>query len=157
MPDEKLRTLELIGELVDMGERSSRFWKSFNRIVLPANAFGNLVRRLVDEIPVDIKKAKELIEERERLMDEAVARSERIVDEAVGEAQKLLDESEVVRKAERVAAKLREDADTYVITTLERLEDTLAEILSEIKKGQNELIATMEKRRESLGIGDESG
>ena len=150
MPDDKLRTLELIGELVDMGERSSRVWRTFNKIVIPASAFENLVRRLVDEIPVDMKKAKELLDERERLMDEAVARSERLVDEAAGAAEKLLDESELVRKAERIAAKLREDADTYVMTTLEKLEDRLAEILTDIKKGQNELLGQMAKRRENI-------
>ena len=147
MPDDKLRSLDILRNLIDMASRSPRFWRSFNRIVVPARAFENLLENLVEEVPIDIRKAQEMLDERDRLMDEAVARSEKIVDEAASEAQKLLDESEIMRKAKRMAQTMREEADRYVLETLENVEDMVAGILTKLKKAQTDLVSGMELRR----------
>ena len=134
-----------------MASRSPRFWRNFNRTVLPARAFENLLEDLVEEVPIDIRKAQEMLEERDRFMDEAIARSEKIVDEAVGEAQKMLDDSEITRKAKRTSATMRDEADRYVLETLENLEDHIARVLNQLKKAQTDLITEMEHRQHEAG------
>jgi hypothetical protein len=150
MPDDRLRSLENLERLVEIAARSSKFWRNFNRIVLPAKEFETLLESFIEEIPMDIRKAKEMLDARDRLMEEAIARSEKIVDEAAGEAGRLLDESEIVRKARRTAAALREEADRYVLETLERLEDNMAVILKNLKKAQSDLVSEMETRRRDI-------
>ena len=150
MADEKLRSLENVEKLVEMAARSSRFWRNIDRIVLPGKEFEALLERLVEEIPVDVKKAREMLSERDKLMEDAVAKSEKIVDDAVEEAGKLLDDSEIIRKAKRTAYSIREEADRYAVETLERLEDNVADILSIIKKAQSDLIAEMDRRRKEI-------
>jgi len=148
MADDKLRSLELVEKLIEMASKSPAFWRNFGRIVLPAKDLQALLERLVEELPVDITKAKEMLIERDRFMEEAVARSEKIVDDAAEEAGKLLDDSEITARAKKTSAKLRAEADQYVIETLEKLEDTMAGLLTNIKTAQSELINSMERRRE---------
>ncbi len=151
MPDEKLRSLDIVERIVEMASNSPKFWRNFNRIVLPAKAFENVLEDLLEEMPVDIRKAQEMLAQRDKLMEEAISRSERIIDEAAGEAERLLDDSEITRKARKISSALREEADRYVLETLEKLEDHMASVLSRIKKAQNELIGEMEHRQKNSG------
>lgn len=148
MFDEKLRSMEIVEKLIELASRSSSFWRNFGRIVIPANQFESLLKQLVDELPIDLKKAEEMLAERDRLMEEAVARSEKIVDDAAEEAGRLLDESEIVAKARKSSMIIRNEADQYVVETLENLEDQVAELLTRIKKAQLDLVNDMERRRE---------
>ena len=147
MVDYKLRSLEIIKQMISVVARSSGFWRRFNKLVLPATEFEGLLKRLVDEIPVDLKKASDMLEEKEGFREEAIAEREKVVDDAIEEAGKLVSESEIIARARAISQTMRDESDKYVVESLESLEDQIAQILSRIKKAQSELIADMESRR----------
>jgi hypothetical protein len=155
MTDEKLRSLELLNELIELASKSGRFWRTFGRVVLPVKEFESILERLVEETPIDMKKAQEMLAQRDNLMSDALAKSEKIIDDAIEEASRLVDESEIAKKAKKVAISLRDESDKYVIESLEKFEDHIADLLSQVKKAQSNLISEMERRREEeLKSGD---
>ena len=97
-------------------------------------------------IPDEVKKAKRINQERDRIIAQANEESTRIIDLGKEEAQQLAGETEIVKqaqaraativeRAQREADALKVDADDYTIQVLSKLEEDLAKALSIVRNG----------------------
>ena len=97
-------------------------------------------------IPEEVKKAQQLLSQRDRVMAQAQEESNRTLDLAREKAVGLIKKDNVVQEAERRAEQIlaqaradteatRQDADEYVVETLSRLQDELTRSLNQVNNG----------------------
>lgn len=103
-------------------------------------------------IPEEVKKAKRINQERDRIIAQANEEADRIVQLGREEADRLADNNEVtkaaqtrattiVERAQREAEALKLDADDYTTQVLGKLEEDLAKALSIVRNGLMKLNA----------------
>ncbi|MFL5588141.1 MAG: hypothetical protein ACJ8DI_10850 [Ktedonobacteraceae bacterium] len=130
----------------------------------------NIVDQMRTSIPDEIKQARRVIQEKERILAQAQADAstllarareeteramnrEGLLRAAEARSQEMVQQAEehsqaVVRRAEEQNERLKTDADTYVAETLRNLKDHLASIEMDISRS----ILSIEKGLESLEI-----
>lgn len=108
-------------------------------------------------VPADIQEARQLLQQRDGIMEEALVQAKKItaaaeeefkarvresaiVKAAQASAQQILGEAErkaetVRADAERVARTRKEDADKYTLAVLRKLDEQLSAFLASIRKG----------------------
>ena len=105
-------------------------------------------------IPEEVKKAQQLLSQRDRVMAQAQEEANRTLDLAREKAEALVKKDSVTQEAERRADQIinqarveaeatRQDADDYVIDTLARLQEELERALNQARNG----IRTLEEER----------
>jgi vacuolar-type H+-ATPase subunit E/Vma4 len=115
-------------------------------------------------VPEEVRAAKRINAEGERIIEKAQEEAERIVARAQEQAAFLIDERgltqsadaqsrEIIGDAHRDADEIRRGADEYAVSVLVSLEGDVVKTLQSIKKG----IALLDERRASLGIDADAG
>lgn len=114
------------------------------------------VLELIDQmrvsIPDEVKKAQQIVNQRDKIMAQAQEEADRTVKLAQEKAGQLVERevlveqaklraAEVLRQAQADADGIRADADDYVLDTLTRLEAETARSLQQIRNGINKLRA----------------
>jgi len=105
-------------------------------------------------IPEEVKKAQQLLVQRDRVMAQAQEESNRTLDLAREKAEGLINKDNIVQEAQRRAEQIlvqaradaeatRHDADDYVIETLNHLQEELERSLNQVRNG----IRTLEEER----------
>jgi vacuolar-type H+-ATPase subunit H len=116
------------------------------RVVLDEERFLDIVDQMRVTIPEEIKKAKRVQQERERIIAQANEEAGRIVSLAQEEAGKLISDHETVKaadaraavileRAQNQAGQIRKDADDYVVEVLSQLEYELDGLLTTVRNG----------------------
>jgi cell division septum initiation protein DivIVA len=124
--------------------------------VIPREEALNLVRQIREALPAEHQQAREVMDERERILTEAHEKSGFIVEQAREERKRLLMRSEVVQAAEaeahRVlteaqasAEKLAHEADDYADAKLASVEIVLNKLLRTIGRGREQLRRRLEQ------------
>ena len=127
------------------------------------NAALGLIDELRVAVPEEVRAAKRINAEGERIMEKAQEEAERIVARAQEQAAFLIDERgltqvaeaqsrEIVNAAHSDADEIRRGADEYAVSVLVGLEGDVVTTLQSIKKG----IALLDERRASIEA-DEAG
>ena len=109
-------------------------------------------------IPEEVKKAKRINQERDRIVAQANEEGTRIIELAKEEADRLVGENEItkaaqmrastiVERAQREAEVLKEEADDYTLQVLGKLDDDLTKALSIVRNG----LLKMDAERASPG------
>ena len=135
----------------------SRRMPLVNQIMIKESDILNIVDQLRTTIPDEIKVARRIIQEKERILAQAQADASTLLARAQEEREQAIKREgllqaagersqEIVRGAQAQAEKLKDDADAYVAETLRALRDHLASI--EIIVGRS--ILSIEKGLESL-------
>ncbi len=135
------------------------------RVIVDEERFLDLVDQMRVSIPDEIKKARRVQQERERIIAQANEEAGRIVNLSQEEAGNLISEHEVVKAAEaRVAVileraqnearQIRKDADDYVTEALGQLEYQLDGLLTTVRNG---LRRVQQSRRSSAAPRDKAG
>jgi hypothetical protein len=154
---------------------SSRRMPLFNQIMIKEVDILNVVDQMRTSIPDEIKQARRIIQEKERILAQAQADASTLLAKAREEteramnregllraaetrSQELVRQAEeqsrtVIEKAEEHSEQLKVDADNYVAETLRNLKDHLAGIEMDISR----TILSIEKGLESLDIEEEEG
>jgi vacuolar-type H+-ATPase subunit E/Vma4 len=125
--------------------------------VLDQNAALGLIDELRVAVPEEVRAAKRINSEGERIMEKAQDEAERIVAKAQEQAAFLIDERGLTQAAEALsgqiiadahadADEIRRGADEYAVGVLVGLEGDVVKTLQSIKKG----IALLDERRASL-------
>jgi vacuolar-type H+-ATPase subunit H len=120
------------------------------KTVVNDDVFFDIVDQMRISIPEEVKRAKELLQDRENVLAEATKNAERVVDEAQGKAARLVDEHDITTsaqaeadrikaEAEREAAEIRKGADDYAMGVLSELESRLSSLLRLSSNGLKEL------------------
>ena len=97
-------------------------------------------------IPDEVKKAKQLLSQRDRVMAQAQEESNRTLELAREKADGLVNKDGIVQEAERRSEQIirqaradaeatRYEADDYVVATLNRLQDELTRSLNQVNNG----------------------
>ena len=105
-------------------------------------------------IPEEVKKAQQLLSQRDRIMAQAQEEANRTIELAREKADGMVNKDGVVQEAQRRAEQIlvqarsdaeatRHDADDYVLETLGRLQDEMERTLMQVKNG----IRTLEEER----------
>jgi cell division septum initiation protein DivIVA len=125
--------------------------------VVDQNAALGLIDELRVAVPEEVRAAKRINSEGERIIEKAQEEAERIVARAQEQAAFLIDErgltqaaekqsQEIIDEAHRDADEIRRGADEYAVGVLVGLEGDVVNTLQSIKKG----IALLDERRASI-------
>jgi len=153
--------LHLVDRLEELINNSRPIWFTHN-VVVDEDRLLDLIDQMRVAIPEEVKKAQQLLAQRDRIMAQAqeeanrtlaIARekSEQLVarDAIVQAAQGRADQILVQARAE--AGHIRSEADDYVIDTLRRLEIELDRSLTQVRNG----VITLENERQAIRAPEE--
>ena len=138
--------LHLVDRLEELVVTESRQIPLTDRVAVDEERFLDIVDQMRVSIPEEIKKAKRIQQERERIIAQANEEAGRIVSLAKEEADNLVLNDEVAKAAEARAAvivdraqnearQIRKDADDYVLEVLTQLEYQLDGLLTTVRNG----------------------
>ena len=144
-----MELLSVINELEELIETSGRIPLT-RKVLVDEERILDILDRIRTILPDDVRKAKWVVQEREKVMEEAHKEAERILEEARKEAERRAEESEVVRqakeraeailgKAEQVAREIKLGTREYADGILAKLEERLDKITREVQQGRAEL------------------
>src|SRR6266536_2003054 len=135
-----------------------------NQILIKEGDILNIVDQMRTSIPDEIKQARRIIQEKERILAQAQADATTLLTRAREETERAMNREgllraaearsqELVRQAEEHGEQLKNEADNYVAETLRNLKDHLASIEMDISR----TILSIDKGLESLEIPEEEG
>jgi hypothetical protein len=111
-------------------------------------------------IPEEIKTARRLNQDRERITQQAEAEAGRIIQEAGESAQRLVDDQDIIQKAqvkaqeliaraEQEAEDIRAGADEYALEVLKALESHMQRTIETVRRGIGTLETSIEESQAS--------
>lgn len=114
-----------------------------------------VLEELRNELPVDLRKAVALLQERDQILETGRKEAERIIAEGEAEHRRLVSIHEVTVSAQHEAARLvgearaetqrlRDEVDDYVDTALANFEQFLTRALASIERGRDKMHALRE-------------
>src|SRR5690606_3027101 len=86
----------------------------FNKLIIDEEKLFSLLDNLRSSLPEEINEAKNIVLNKELIMNNAAKRGKEIVFEAEERAKKLLDNSELLRKTQEEADLIKKDAYTDI-------------------------------------------
>lgn len=149
--------LHLVDRLETLINKSWRIPFTSN-VVIQEETFLEIIDQMRIAIPDEVKRARQLGAERERLIEQAQREADRIIAQAQEQINALIDQQEVVRQAEqkaqallaeanRSAELIRADADAYVVEVLSNLEEELLRLITTVRNGIHKLERSASQRR----------
>ena len=117
-----------------------------SNVVIQEDAFLDIIDQMRISIPEEVKQARRVTAERERVLEQAQEEADRVVAMAHEQAGNLADDHEIMKaayakadeiiaQAHRSAEGIRADADTYVMEVLSNLEEQLMRLLTTVRNG----------------------
>ena len=141
---EVLNALEKAEDLIEKG------WSAFGISVVNKNEMLELLKEIRVKLPDEVKQAKWIKEERQRILLEAQKESETIVKEAENRIASMVDETEITRKAydqanetiinaQKTAREIRAGSLDYADEILAKLQDNLKDTYLLLNKNREEI------------------
>lgn len=117
-----------------------------SNVVIQEDAFLDIIDQMRVSIPEEVKQAKRVSAERERVLEQAQEEADRIVGLAQEQVSSLADDHEIVKaayvqaeeiiaQAHRSAQGVKSEADSYVMEVLSGLEEDLMRLLTTVRNG----------------------
>ena len=158
---EALNLLDKLESLVSGGARVPLT----SRSIVDEQEFIDLLDQIRSSIPEEVRQAKRVSQEREKVILQAQAEADKIINTAREQATALLEENELVRQARdqanayvqdalQRAEDVRRGADEYALAALDELEQHLTRLLATIRKGKATLERSLQSPPEGLGSAD---
>lgn len=137
--------LHLIDRLEELFNQSRPIWFTHN-VIVDEDRMLDLIDQMRVAIPEEVKKAQQLMAQRDRLLAQAQEEANRTLAIAREKSEQLVERDAIVQaaqaRAEQILAQARADvedtrheADDYVLETLRRLEMELDRNLSQVRNG----------------------
>jgi vacuolar-type H+-ATPase subunit H len=119
-------------------------------VLLDEQRLWDVIDQMRIAIPEEVKRAKRINQERERIIAQAHEESERIIEQARERAREMIADhalaeeakaraAEVINRAGQEAENIRADADDYVLQVLNDLDNSLTKTLSVVRNGLTKL------------------
>lgn len=116
------------------------------RVMIDEQRAWEIIDQMRVTIPEEVKKARRITQEHDRVVAQANEEGARIIDLAKEEAERLVSEHEItkaaqtrantiIERAQREAEALKLDADDYTVQVLSKLEEDLAKALGVVRNG----------------------
>ena len=117
-----------------------------SNLVIDEDAFLDVIDQMRISIPEEVKQAKRLAAERDRVLDQSRQEADRIVATAQQQVVSLTSEHEVVKSAQEIAEEIiaeanrsagevRAEADVYVMDVLSDMEEQLLRLITTVRNG----------------------
>ena len=137
--------LHLVDRLEELFNESRPIWLTHS-VIVDEDRMLDLIDQMRVAIPEEIKKAQQIITQRDRIMAQSKEEANRTLALAREKAEKQLQDDEIIESAKKRAADIieeahkeaaitRSEADKYIFDTLSRLEINLDRLLSQIRNG----------------------
>lgn len=155
---EALNLLDRLESLVSGGARVPLT----SRSIVDEQEFIDLLDQIRASIPEEVRQAKRVSQEREKVILQAQSEADKIINTARDQAETLLQENELVRQAHEQAnayvqdalaraEEVRRGADEYALAALDELEQHLTRLLATIRKGKATLERSLQSPPEGVG------
>ena len=120
------------------------------RVLVDEDRLLDLLDRIRTMLPEEIRQAKWIIQEREKVLHETKKEAGRIMEDVQKQMERRMDESEIARSArlkaeetinaaEKIAREIKQSARDYADELLGELEKKIDVIVNEIQDGRSEL------------------
>lgn len=137
--------LHLVDRLEELLNRSRPFPLTHN-VIVDEDKMLDLIDQMRVAIPDEVKKAQQVLAQRDRILAQAQEEANRTLAIAREKSEQLVERDAIVQAAQARAEQIvnqaraeientRHDADDYVIETLTRLEMELDRTLSQVRNG----------------------
>ena len=137
--------LHLVDRLEELFNESRPIWLTHS-VIVDEDRMLDLIDQMRVAIPEEIKKAQQIITQRDRIMAQAKEEANRTLALARDKAEKQLQDDEIIESAKKRAAEIieeahkeaaitRGEADKYILDTLTGLEINLDRLLSQVRNG----------------------
>jgi cell division septum initiation protein DivIVA len=137
--------LHLVDRLEELFNNSKPIPLSRN-VVVDENSFMDIIDQMRISIPDEIKKAQQVIAQKDRILAQAQEEANRTVALAREKSEKMVEKSEIYQAAQVKIEELSEqariesaqtqaEADRYVVETLGGLERELKHVLQQVQNG----------------------
>ena len=136
----------LIDELEAMIAEAKRVPFGRKLMVDEARAL-ELVDRLRSALPAEVRQAHRILDEKERIMDDARERAHRMLHERGLMAELDVQRERMIAQAEREAERIKAEGDAYVRTVLTGLAERLSKIQASVNNGIEALDAPQDEER----------
>jgi cell division septum initiation protein DivIVA len=141
--------LHLVDRLEELFNESRPIWLTHS-VVVDEDRMLDLIDQMRVAIPEEIKKAQQIIAQRDRILAQAKEEANRTISLAREKAEKQMENNEliqaarskadqIVNQAHQEAGMTQQEADQYVIDALANLEGQLAGLLNQVRNGINTL------------------
>jgi len=141
--------LSALNELEELIETSGKIPLT-RKVMVNEDRMLDLLDRIRTTIPEEIRQAKWIIQEREKVMNDSQKEASRLLEDAQKQVDRQADQSEIARKAKEIADEivaraedkaneLRDGARSYADDVLTNLMDSLDKLSSQIEQGRSEL------------------
>lgn len=115
-------------------------------VVVDEDKMLDIIDQMRVTIPEEVKKAQQLVSQRDRIVAQAQEEASRIVTIAKEKAEQIVEReaivksaqtraSQIVNQAREDAAVTRRDADAYVVDSLQSLEEEASRLLTQVRNG----------------------
>ncbi|HOF28175.1 MAG TPA: hypothetical protein PLY06_02335 [Anaerolineaceae bacterium] len=149
--------LHLVDRLEELFNNSKPIPLSRN-VVVDENSFMDIIDQMRISIPDEIKKAQQVIAQKDRILAQAQEEANRTVALAREKSEKMVEKSEVylaaqakveqiTEQARRDSLQTQQEADRYVVDTLSGLERELKKVLQQVQNGINSLNPASEEEK----------
>lgn len=137
--------LHLVDRLEELFNESRPIWLTHS-VIVDEDRMLDLIDQMRVAIPEEIKKAQQIITQRDRILAQAKEEANRTIALAREKAEKQLEDDELIQsarvKAEQIveqahkdAAITQREADKYILETLTNLEMHMDRLLSQVRNG----------------------
>ena len=104
-----------------------------DRCVIERDRVLDMIDDVKAELPVEIKRAKDLVANRNDYIASAKREADSLRQQAEDYANRLVNEDAIVREAEKTADEIKAAASEYCEDTLRRMEEAVADAYDEVK------------------------
>jgi cell division septum initiation protein DivIVA len=137
--------LHLVDRLEELFNESRPIWLTHS-VIVDEDRMLDLIDQMRVAIPEEIKKAQQIITQRDRILAQAKEEANRTISLAREKAEKQLEDDEliqsakvkadqIVEQAHKDAAVTQREADKYILETLSNLEMHMDRLLNQVRNG----------------------
>jgi len=145
-----MELLELLEQMEEIVENGTGIPFSGGKCIVNRDEVLEIIQEIRLRLPDDMKQAKRIVEEKERIIDEAQQEAENILNNAESRIAALVDEHEITKQAyeqaeviisnaKKNAREIRLGTREYADSILSKVEEILEETLDVIKMNRQEL------------------
>ncbi len=150
--------LHLVDRLEELFNESKPIWFTHS-VIVDEDKMLDLIDQMRVTIPEEIKKAQQLLAQRDRILAQAQEEAGRTVSLAREKGEKLVENEPITQaaqtRADQIIAQARlegeqikREADAYTIQSLSSLEGELEKTLTQVRNGILALRSTIQKQEE---------
>ncbi len=137
--------LDLVDRLEELVQEG-RSLPLIRGVLVDEERLWEIIDQMRISVPEEVRKAQQLLSQKDRIVAQAQERARRIVQQAESERAKMIEESaivqsakeraeEIVAQAQEEAGRIRAEAEAYVLNLFRKAEQQLQDALQKIQTG----------------------